>query len=196
MHFSSENYVVTDIRVLARRLRPRELIIRKSWRSLTIWKKKYEIPAFVIFSWIYILVFNWHIAECATWSIWNTACMNLMTILIDRWCLSAKKSKHLHPLQQKVICHRHHHHMMKLMACLPPLLLIRQLTLSTSSWERCDIFTIYKDSMPDVHEVDHIWEAYWMCFLYSLWCRRSIPSRLRVSLSLTYQLATSLSSGR
>ena len=62
-------------------------------------------------------------------------------VLIDRWCLSAKKSKHPRLQQLKIICHHHHHHlMMKLMERLHPLLLTSQSNLSISSLERCDIF--------------------------------------------------------
>ena len=32
-------------------------------------------------------------------------------VLIDRWCLSAKKSKHPRLQQLKIICHHHHHHL-------------------------------------------------------------------------------------
>jgi hypothetical protein len=62
-------------------------------------------------------------------------------VLIDRWCLSAKKLKHPRLQQLKIIYHHQHHHlMMKLMEHLHPLLLTSQSNLSISSLERYEFF--------------------------------------------------------
>ena len=148
-----------------------------------------------IFSNLYLKSFNGLISHYATWII-RKHWMHQFNeyILIARWCLSAKKLKHLQPLQQRVICH-HHHHMTKLMACLHPLLLISQSTLSISSWERSGIFG-YKNHHTRCTRSWSYLGSLLNNFLYSLWCRPLIPSRLRASSSLTCQLATSLLSER
>jgi hypothetical protein len=54
-------------------------------------------------------------------------------ILIDRWCLSAKKLKHPQPQQEIIIWHHHHHLIAMLMEDLHPLLSMSRSNLSNSS---------------------------------------------------------------